>query len=240
MQPRSAELTKYASNAMLAIRISFINQMANLCEAVGAEINDVRRGMGSDRRIGSQFLFPGVGYGGSCFPKDVQALIHSAAEHNLEFTLLKATDGVNSQQKRLLVERVKQHFSGDLVGRTFAIWGLAFKPRTDDMREAPSLVVIEELLQAGSRVRAHDPEALKSARQIFGSRIEYLETNYDALEGADALIILTEWNQFRHPNFHRIKEALKRSTIFDGRNLYDPALMRALDFRYYSIGRRPL
>jgi UDPglucose 6-dehydrogenase len=240
MQPRSAELTKYASNAMLAIRISFINQIANLCEAVGAEINDVRRGMGSDRRIGSQFLFPGVGYGGSCFPKDVQALIHSAAEHNLEFTLLKATDSVNSQQKRLLVERVKQHFSGDLVGRTFAIWGLAFKPRTDDMREAPSLVVIEELLQAGARVRAHDPEALKSARQIFGSRIEYLETNYDALEGADALIILTEWNQFRHPNFHRIKEALKQPTIFDGRNLYDPALMRALDFRYYSIGRRPL
>jgi UDPglucose 6-dehydrogenase len=240
MHPRSAELTKYASNAMLAIRISFINQMANLCEAVGAEINDVRRGMGTDRRIGSQFLFPGVGYGGSCFPKDVQALIHSAADHHLDFTLLRATDAVNNQQKRMLVDRVREHFGGDLAGRTLAVWGLAFKPRTDDMREAPSLVVIEELLAGGARVQAHDPEALKSARQIFGDRIGYYETNYDALAGADALIILTEWNEFRHPNFHRIKAALKQATIFDGRNLYDPELMRALDFRYYSIGRRPL
>ncbi len=240
MHPRSAELTKYASNAMLAIRISFINQMANLCEAVGAEINDVRRGMGSDRRIGTQFLFPGVGYGGSCFPKDVQALIHSAADHNLDFTLLKATDAVNSQQKRMLVDRVREHFGGEISGRTLAVWGLAFKPRTDDMREAPSLVVIEELLAGGVRVQAHDPEALKSARAIFGDRISYYETNYDALAGADALIILTEWNEFRHPNFHRIKAALKQATIFDGRNLYDPELMRALDFRYYSIGRRPL
>src|SRR5579871_92333 len=240
MHPRSAELTKYASNAMLAIRISFINQMANLCEAVGAEINDVRRGMGSDRRIGTQFLFPGVGYGGSCFPKDVQALIQSAAVQNLDFSLLKATDAVNDQQKRMLVDRVKQHFGGDIAGRTLAIWGLAFKPRTDDMREAPSLVVIEELLAAGAHVQAHDPEALGSARRIFGDRISYYETNYDALPGADALIILTEWNEFRHPNFHRIKGALKQAVIFDGRNLYDPALMRALDFRYYSIGRRPL
>lgn len=240
MHPRSAELTKYASNAMLAIRISFINQMANLCEAVGAEINDVRRGMGSDHRIGTQFLFPGVGYGGSCFPKDVQALIHSAADQNLDFTLLKATDTINDQQKRMLVDRVTQHFGGKIAGRTLAIWGLAFKPRTDDMREAPSLVVIEELLAAGVRVQAHDPEALDSARRIFGDRISYYETNYDALAGADALIILTEWNEFRHPNFHRIKTALKQATIFDGRNLYDPALMRALDFRYYSIGRRPL
>jgi UDPglucose 6-dehydrogenase len=240
MHPRSAELTKYASNAMLAIRISFINQMANLCEAVGAEINDVRRGMGSDKRIGTQFLFPGVGYGGSCFPKDVQALIHSAADQNLDFTLLKATDAVNDEQKRLLVDRVKQHFGGDLTGRTLAIWGLAFKPRTDDMREAPSLVVIEELLAAGVKVQAHDPEALESARKIFGDRISYYETNYDALEDADALLILTEWNEFRHPNFHRIKAALKQATIFDGRNLYDPSLMRALEFRYYSIGRRPL
>jgi UDPglucose 6-dehydrogenase len=240
MHPRSAELTKYASNAMLAIRISFINQMANLCEAVGAEINDVRRGMGSDRRIGTQFLFPGVGYGGSCFPKDVQALIHSAADQKLDFSLLKATDAVNDNQKRLLVDRIKQHFDGELSGRTFAIWGLAFKPRTDDMREAPALVVIEELLAAGARVQAHDPEALASARRIFGDRISYYETNYDALAGADALVILTEWNEFRHPNFHRIKAAMKQPTIFDGRNLYDPELMRALDFRYYSIGRRPL
>ena len=240
MHPRSAELTKYASNAMLAIRISFINQMANLCEAVGAEINDVRRGMGSDRRIGTQFLFPGIGYGGSCFPKDVQALIHSAAEQKLDFTMLRATDAVNDNQKRLLVDRIKQHFGGEITGRTFAVWGLAFKPRTDDMREAPALVVIEELLAAGARVQAHDPEALASARRIFGDRISYYETNYSALAGADAQIILTEWNEFRHPNFHRIKASLKQATIFDGRNLYDPALMRALDFRYYSIGRRLL
>ena len=240
MHPRSAELTKYASNAMLALRISFINQMANLCEAVGAEINDVRRGMGADRRIGSQFLFPGVGYGGSCFPKDVQALIHSAAEHKLEFTMLKATDEVNAQQKRLMVDRVKQHFGADLNGRSFAIWGLAFKPRTDDMREAPSLIVIEELLKANARVQVHDPEALDNARQIFGERVSYHRTNYEALSHADALIILTEWNEFRHPNFQRVKAELKEPVIFDGRNLYDPALMRALEFRYYSIGRRPI
>jgi UDPglucose 6-dehydrogenase len=240
MHPRSAELTKYASNAMLALRISFINQMANLCEAVGAEINDVRRGMGADRRIGSQFLFPGVGYGGSCFPKDVQALVHSAAEHRLEFTMLQATDQVNNQQKRLMVERVKQHFGADLSGHTFAIWGLAFKPRTDDMREAPSLVVIEELLKARARVQVHDPEALENARQLFGDRVSYHRTNYEALAHADALIILTEWNEFRHPNFQRIKAELKQPVIFDGRNLYDPALMKALEFRYYSIGRRPI
>src|SRR6202167_1735971 len=240
MHPRSAELTKYASNAMLAIRISFINQMANLCEAVGAEINDVRRGMGSDRRIGSQFLFPGVGYGGSCFPKDVQALIHSAAEHSLDFALLRATDEDNVRQKRLIAERVKQHYGPDLHGRSFAVWGLAFKPRTDDMREAPSLTVIEELLAAGASVRAHDPEALESARRVFGDRITYHENNYEALAGADALIILTEWTEFRHPNFQRIRTMLKSPVIFDGRNLYDPALMKALEFRYYSIGRRPI
>ncbi|MGH7918288.1 MAG: UDP-glucose dehydrogenase family protein, partial [Candidatus Binataceae bacterium] len=194
MHPRSAELTKYASNAMLALRISFINQMANLCEAVGAEINDVRRGMGSDRRIGSQFLFPGVGYGGSCFPKDVQALIHSAAEHKLDFTLLKAVDEVNDLQKRLLVERVKARF-GSLENRIFALWGLAFKPRTDDMREAPSLVVIEQLLAAGARVQVHDPEALENARKLFGARVSYHRINYEALDGADALLILTEWNE---------------------------------------------
>jgi len=240
MHPRSAELTKYASNAMLAMRISFINQMANLCEAVGAEINDVRRGMGSDRRIGSQFLFPGVGYGGSCFPKDVQALVHSAADNQLDFTLLKATDQVNHEQKRILVARVKQHFGGDLSGRTFAIWGLAFKPRTDDMREAPSLVVIEELLKAGARVRVHDPEALANARRLFGDRISYHATNYEALSGADALLILTEWNEFRHPNFQRMRSELKSPIIFDGRNLYEPSLMKALEFRYYSMGRRAI
>jgi UDPglucose 6-dehydrogenase len=240
MDPRSAELTKYASNAMLAMRISFINEMANLCEAVGAEISDVRRGMGADRRIGSQFLFPGAGYGGSCFPKDVQALVHSAAEHSLDFALLRATDEVNVRQKRLIAERVKQHFGPDLHGRNFAIWGLAFKPRTDDMREAPSLTVIEELLAASASVRAHDPEALASARRVFGDRITYHENNYETLADADALIILTEWPEFRHPNFQRIRTMLKSPIIFDGRNLYDPALMKALEFRYYSIGRRPI
>jgi UDPglucose 6-dehydrogenase len=240
MDPRSAELTKYASNAMLALRISFINQMANLCEAVGAEINEVRRGMGTDRRIGSQFLFPGVGYGGSCFPKDVQALIHSAAENQLDFSILQAADEVNDLQKRIMVERARTHFAGVLNDRVFALWGLAFKPRTDDMREAPALVVIEELLAAGARIQAHDPEALESARTIFGDRVSYHGSNYDALRGADALIILTEWNEFRHPNFQRMKSELKQPVIFDGRNLYDPALMKALEFTYYSVGRRPV
>ena len=240
MHPRSAELTKYASNAMLALRISFINQMANLCEAVGAEINDVRRGMGTDKRIGPQFLFPGVGYGGSCFPKDVQALIHSAATHKLDFSILRAADEVNDEQKRILVIRAKEHYGANLKGRTFAVWGLAFKPRTDDMREAPSLVVIEELLAAGARVQVHDPAALEGARQSFGDRVSYHANNYEALQGADALVILTEWNQFRHPNFQRIKAELKEPVIFDGRNLYDPALMKELEFKYYSIGRRPV
>ncbi len=228
------------TNAMLALRISFINQMANLCEAVGAEINDVRRGMGTDKRIGSQFLFPGVGYGGSCFPKDVQALIHSAADHKLDFSILRAADEVNDEQKQILVTRAKEHFGNDLKGRVFAVWGLAFKPRTDDMREAPSLVVIEQLLAAGARVRVHDPEALDGARKIFGDKITYHATNYEVLQGADALMILTEWNQFRHPNFQRIKADLKAPVIFDGRNLYEPGLMKALEFTYYSIGRRPV
>jgi UDPglucose 6-dehydrogenase len=240
MDPKSAEMTKYACNAMLALRISFINDVASLCEAVGAEINHVRRGLGTDRRIGSSFLFPGVGYGGSCFPKDVQALIHTAGDYGLKFNLLQAVEDVNAHQKRHLVERVKEHFGNDLKGHTFAIWGLAFKPRTDDMREAPSLVVVEELLKAGANVRAHDPEALENARRIFGSRISYHKTNYEALSGADALIILTEWNEFRHPNFQRIKSMLKQPVIFDGRNLYEPDLIKALEFKYYSIGRRPV
>lgn len=238
MHPRSAELAKYACNAMLAVRISFINDMANLCEAVGAEINEVRRGLGSDRRIGSQFLFPGVGYGGSCFPKDVQALVHTAGEHRLDFSLLRAAEEVNDRQKHLLATRVKQHFGENLSGRTFAVWGLAFKPRTDDMREAPSVVVIEELLKAGARVQVHDPEALDNARKLFGERVSYHRINYEALKGADALLILTEWNEFRHPNFQRIRTELKQAVIFDGRNLYDPPLMKALEFQYFSIGRQ--
>ena len=240
MDPKSAEMTKYACNAMLALRISFINDIASLCESVGAEINHVRRGLGTDRRIGSSFLFPGVGYGGSCFPKDVQALIHTAGENGLNFNLLQAAEDVNMHQKRHLVERVKEHFGDDLKGRTFAIWGLAFKLRTDDIREAPSLVVVEELLKAGAAVRAHDPEALENARRIFGDRISYHKANYEALSGADALIILTEWNEFRHPNFQRIRSMLKEPVIFDGRNLYEPDLIKALEFKYYSIGRRPV
>lgn len=238
MDPRSAELTKYACNAMLALRISFINDIANLCEAVGAEINQVRRGMGSDRRIGTQFLFPGVGYGGSCFPKDVEALIRSGGENGVSFDLLKAAQQTNNRQKRRLVERTVERFGSDLKGRTFAIWGLSFKPRTDDMREAPSLVVVEELLKAGAALQVHDPEALENSRKIFGDRVSYHKTNYDALKGADALIILTEWNEFRHPNFQRIRTQLKSPIIFDGRNLYDPELMNALEFEYHSIGRR--
>ena len=243
MDPKSAELTKYASNAMLALRISFINEMANLCDAVGADINSVRRGLGSDRRIGSSFLFPGVGYGGSCFPKDVQALVHTAAEQNLDFALLRAAEAVNARQKQLLPKRVKQHFGNDLTGKVFALWGLAFKPRTDDMREAPSLVVIEELLAAGATCQVHDPEALENTRKMLGDRdgrITYHRINYEALKGADALLILTEWNEFRHPNFQRIKSELKQPVIFDGRNLYDPDLMKALDINYYSIGRKPV
>lgn len=240
MDPRSAELSKYAANSFLAVRISFVNQIANLCEAVGADINAVRRGMGSDRRIGSQYLFPGVGYGGSCFPKDVQALIHTANQSALDFQLLKAAESVNHDQKRLLPTRVREFFGDDLSGRTFAIWGLAFKPRTDDMREAPSLVVIEELLARGAKVQVHDPEALENARTMLGSRVSYFKTNYEALKGADALLICTEWNEFRHPNFQRIKSELKQAVIFDGRNLYDPELMKALDIKYFSVGRPPV
>jgi UDPglucose 6-dehydrogenase len=240
MDRRSAELSKYACNSMLALRISFINEIANLCEAVGAEITNVRRGLSSDRRIGSHFLFPGIGYGGSCFPKDVQALIRTGRDYNVDFRLLQAAEEVNNKQKSLLVDRVKGYFGADLKDRTLAIWGLAFKPRTDDMREAPSITVIEALLEAGAKIRVHDPEALANARRLFGDRLSYHATNYDALAGADALLILTEWNEFRHPNFQRIRERLKQPVIFDGRNLYDPDLMKALHFTYYSIGRRPI
>ena len=240
MDRRSAELSKYACNSMLALRISFINEIANLCEAVGAEITHVRRGLSSDRRIGSAFLFPGIGYGGSCFPKDVQALIRTGRDYHVDFRLLEAAEEVNQRQKSLLVDRVKEYFGGDLKGRTLAVWGLAFKPRTDDMREAPSVTVIEALLAAGARIRAHDPEALGNARRIFGDRVTYHTINYDALKDADALLILTEWNEFRHPNFQRIRDWLKQPVIFDGRNLYDPELMKALHFTYYSIGRQPI
>ncbi len=240
MSPASAEMTKYCANSMLAARISLMNEFANLCEKVGANIDDVRRGVGFDRRIGQHFLFPGVGYGGSCFPKDVQAVIRTAEEHGLSFRMLRAAQEVNERQKRTLVEKVTEHFGDYLRGMRFAVWGLAFKPRTDDMREAPSITIIEALLGKGAEVHAHDPEALGEARKIFGDRIVYHRVNYDALNGADALLVVTEWNEFRRPDFERMKKLMKRPVIFDGRNIYDPEDMRALGFVYYSIGRRPV
>jgi UDPglucose 6-dehydrogenase len=237
MDNRSAEMTKYAANALLATRISFMNEVANLCERVGADVNLVRRGVGSDRRIGQHFLFPGIGYGGSCFPKDVQAMIHTAEEYGLDSAMLRAVDAVNDRQKHVLVHKVKARFGDNLRDRRFAIWGLSFKPRTDDMREAPSLTVVEGLLKAGAQVRVHDPEALAEARRYFGDRVSYHRINYEALDGADALLILTEWNEFRRPDFARMKKLLKEPIVFDGRNLYDPADMRELGFVYHSIGR---
>jgi len=237
MDNASAEMTKYAANALLATRISFMNEIANLCERVRADVDHVRRGIGYDRRIGHHFLFPGVGYGGSCFPKDVQAVIHTAREHGMEFPLLNAVEDVNEAQKRRLVEKVVAEFGADLRGRRFAIWGLAFKPRTDDMREAPSLTVVEGLLARGAAVAVHDPEALNEARGLFGDRVAYHRVNYEALDGADALLIVTEWNEFRRPDFPRMKRLLRRPVIFDGRNLYEPDVMREHGFTYFPIGR---
>jgi UDPglucose 6-dehydrogenase len=240
MDNRSAEMTKYAANAFLATRISFINEVANLCEKVGADVAEVRRGIGFDRRIGHYFLFPGVGYGGSCFPKDVRAVIRTAEENGGDFSLLKVVEAINERQKRLLVEKVHARFGADLRGRKFAIWGLSFKPRTDDMREAPSLVIVEALLAAGAEVAVHDPEALTRAREFFGERISYHRVNYDALVGADALLIVTEWNEFRRPDFDRMRALMKSPIIFDGRNLYEPAVMQQEGFSYYPIGRAPV
>ncbi|MBY0273963.1 UDP-glucose/GDP-mannose dehydrogenase family protein [Candidatus Binatia bacterium] len=238
MDNRSAEMTKYAANSLLATKISFINEIANLCERVGADINAVRRGIGTDRRIGPHFLFPGLGYGGSCFPKDVHAIMSTAQDHQLDFTLLRAVDEVNERQKRLMVGRVLEHFGGDVTGKHVAIWGLAFKPRTDDMREAPSVVLIERLLASGAKISTHDPEAMHEARKFFGDRVSYHKVNYDALEGADALVIVTEWNEFRRPDFERMKKLMKSPVIFDGRNVYEPQQMEALGFTYHSMGRR--
>jgi UDPglucose 6-dehydrogenase len=237
MDNRSAEMTKYAANAFLATRISFINQVANLCERAGADVSDVRRGIGFDRRIGHYFLFPGVGYGGSCFPKDVRAVIRTAEEYDMDFSLLKEVEVINEKQKELLVNKVFARFGKDLRGRKFAIWGLAFKPRTDDMREAPSIVIIEALLKAGAEIAVHDPEALSRAREVFGDRVSYHRGNYDALPGADALLIVTEWNEFRRPDFARVRELMKSPIIFDGRNLYEPSVMKQEGFMYYPIGR---
>ncbi len=237
MDNASAEMTKYAANALLATRISFMNEMANLCERVGADVDNVRRGIGYDRRIGHHFLFPGVGYGGSCFPKDVKAVIRTAHEQGMEFPLLNAVEEVNEAQKRRLVDKVVERFGADLSGRRMAVWGLAFKPRTDDMREAPSLTIVEGLLARGASVAVHDPEALNEARKAFGDRVTYHRVNYDALKDADALLIVTEWNEFRRPDFPRMKQLLRQPVIFDGRNLYDIEVMRACGFTYLPIGR---
>jgi UDPglucose 6-dehydrogenase len=236
MDAPSAELAKYAANAMLAARISFMNEVANVCEAVGADVDHVRRAVGADRRIGPSFLFPGVGFGGSCFPKDVKAMRRFAADSGYDFRMLRAVDEVNAYQKTRLVEKMKAHF-GRLKGRTLAVWGLAFKPKTDDMREAPAVPLIEALLKAGVAVRAYDPEAMKVAKSIFGDRVTFAASNYDALKGADALAIVTEWNEFRRPDLDRVKGLLKTPVIFDGRNLFSPNQMRQQGFTYYSIGR---
>ena len=236
MDTRSAEMSKYASNAMLATKISFINEMAALCEKKGADIEHIRRAIGLDRRIGPSFIFPGVGYGGSCFPKDIRAMI-AMGDENLDLPLLRAVDQVNELQKRALPAKVKAHFGADLKGRVVAVWGLSFKPRTDDMRDAPAITVIESLLEAGAQVQAYDPRAMSEARKIFADRIVYARSSYEAVRGADALLIITEWNEFRSPNLQRLKEALKNPVIFDGRNLFDPSELKKLGFTYYGIGR---
>jgi UDPglucose 6-dehydrogenase len=236
MDTASAELCKYAANSILATRISFMNEIANVCELVGADVDQVRKAIGSDRRIGTSFLFPGVGYGGSCFPKDVLALLKSSSDQRYAFKILRAVADVNDAQKERLVAKITTHFP-DVKGRTIAVWGLAFKPRTDDMREAPAITIIERLLALGAVVRAYDPEAAVTARQIFGDRIVIAEKSYDALVGADALAIVTEWNEFREPDFGKMRSLLKSPVVFDGRNLYSPEHMRALGFTYYSIGR---
>ena len=237
MTPESAEMTKYVANCLLATKISFINEMANLCEAYGADINEVRRGIGHDQRIGFAFLFPGVGYGGSCFPKDVRAAIHMAQGKGLPGRMMEAVDGVNEAQKTVLVHKIRTHFHGDLSGKTVAIWGLAFKPRTDDVREAPALVLVDALLADGATVRVHDPEAMENVKAIYGDRLTYCDRPYGCLEGADALAIATEWNEFRSPDFTVMKRLLRQPVIFDGRNLYDPQQMASLGFTYQGIGR---
>ncbi len=237
MDERSAEMTKYAANSYLAARISFMNEIANLCEKVGANVDQVRIGMGSDSRIGKRFLFPGVGYGGSCFPKDVQALAKTANQHDYDFKILNSVMKVNRIQKSVMVQKIKKAYGENLAGKTFGIWGLAFKPNTDDIREAPALYIIEELLEAGASIRAYDPEAMENVRKEFGDKITLVNDQYEALIGAEALIILTEWSVFRTPSFTVVKELLKEPAIFDGRNLYDLERMKEQGIAYNSIGR---
>jgi len=237
MDIRSSETTKYAANAMLATRISFMNEFANFCEQVGADIESVRIGIGSDTRIGKRFIFAGAGYGGSCFPKDVKAVIQMARQAGFQMQVLEAVEEVNERQKALLAERAVAYFGGDLAGRKIAVWGLSFKPKTDDVREAPALSVIRALLAAGAEVVAHDPVALDTTRAVLGERIHYVHANYDALQDADALLLLTEWNEYRYPDFGRMKSLMRQPVIFDGRNLYNPQELRELGFFYQGIGR---
>ncbi|RYD58772.1 MAG: UDP-glucose/GDP-mannose dehydrogenase family protein [Sphingobacteriales bacterium] len=238
MDERSSEMTKYAANAYLAMRISFMNEMANLCERAGANVDNVRMGMGSDSRIGKRFLFPGVGYGGSCFPKDVKALAQTAREYDYEYSLVTTVMNVNDKQKLILGRKVKDCFGSDLSGRTFGIWGLAFKPETDDIREAPALELIDELTAAGAEVKVFDPEAMENVKRIFGDKIVYANDQYDAIDGVDALIIVTEWSAFRTPNFERMNELMKAPFVFDGRNIYTVEKMEELGYYYESIGRK--
>ncbi len=237
MTPESAEMTKYVANALLATKISFINEMANLCERMGGDINDVRRGIGHDSRIGFAFLFPGVGYGGSCFPKDVRALASMAKDHGIEPRMLEAVDEVNDCQKQVVIEKLKTAFGPSLKDKTVAIWGLSFKPRTDDIREAPALTLIDFLLAQGAKVQVHDPEAMANVRKIYGDKLTYCDLQMPALVGADALCIMTEWNDYKRPNFDEIRSLMRTPVVLDGRNLYDPERMQALGFQYHSIGR---
>ena len=264
MDIKSAEMTKYAANAMLATKISFINEVANLCELVGADINNVRKGIGHDRRIGFEFLFPGVGYGGSCFPKDVQAIIRTAGEYGYDMKILKSVEEVNYRQKGVLVDKILKYFGArgkpvphieygagsasskqggqrakgkPLEGNIIGIWGLSFKPKTDDMREASSITIINKLLDAGARIKVYDPEAMTEAMKIFGNKVEYLKDNYEVVKDTDALVVITEWNEFRRPNFEKMRKLMKTPVIFDGRNIYDPDEMRGMGFTYYGIGR---
>lgn len=239
MSIRSAEMTKYAANALLATKISFINEIAKLCEAYGADVEEVRNGIGSDSRIGYKFIYPGIGYGGSCFPKDIKALIHMAKETGYKSRILEAVEDVNHDQKMILTQKVLSHFGQDLTGKSFAIWGLAFKPQTDDMREAPSIVTIKALREAGASIRAYDPAAMNEAKRIFGAdpKITLCNDEYEALDNANGMLLLTEWRQFRYPDFNRIKKHLKEAVIFDGRNQYNPKTLREMGFSYYAVGR---
>jgi UDPglucose 6-dehydrogenase len=240
MDITSSEMTKYAANSLLATKISFINDIANLCEIVGADVDAVRKGIGSDTRIGYKFIYPGTGYGGSCFPKDVQALVRTADENGYSLEILKAVEAVNYRQKTVLYSKIFRHFNGNLKGKKITIWGLAFKPKTDDMREAPSLVIIDKLLEAGASVVAYDPVAMQEAQRILGDKIEYAKDEYEACIDADAVVLVTEWSEFRSPNFRVLQKLLKNKLIFDGRNIYDPSEMAELGFSYYAIGRKPV